>query len=282
MRMVTEDMNTALYEAVTFDQDRYEAELALPPAATNYVIFFTPRSGSSWLTDTITATSQLGEPNEWFNPDFIPEIASALNANAPARLIEVLRRTQAPGGVFGTEITYHQMSAVFGSSEQFLSLYPPLSCTFFLVREDIVEQSVSLAKSVATKIFHSSQSSPQAIEEADRSFTYDERSIEAWLIDIASQEQCCETLFHRHAIEPVRLSYERITAAGERAVVDFFGRKLRVETASNAPRPSAHRKIGTGKNSEYAARFRREHAALVHQVESRRRLTLDRLATLAN
>lgn len=274
-------MHTALFDAVTFDPVRHEAELKFPPAGANYLIFFTPRSGSSWLTDTIKATRQLGEPNEWFNPEFVPEIASVLNANTPARLVEVLRRSQAPGGVFGAEVTYLQMAAVFGTSDQFLSLYPPLSCTFFLVREDIVEQAVSLAKSVATNVFHSANSSPREIETADRSFKYDRQRIKDWLIDIARQEQSCEALFLEHAMEPVRLSYERTTAAGEKAVVDFFGRTLGVETTNHASQPNGHRKIGTTKNSEYAARFRYENPALVAQIESGRRLTLDRLASLA-
>lgn len=82
----------------------YEKRLRRPAAARTYGIIFTPRSGSSRLTDIASEWPVLGQPNECFNPGFIEEMARKLNVRqvfltdarflrlaAPDRLIGLAR-----------------------------------------------------------------------------------------------------------------------------------------------------------------------------------------------
>ena len=68
-------MKSEFFSDIVFDQERHERIKKRAPAQTNYVIYFTPRSGSSWLTDVLQQTGQLGAAPEAFNPNFVPAIA---------------------------------------------------------------------------------------------------------------------------------------------------------------------------------------------------------------
>src|SRR5262245_3349013 len=48
-----------------------------------YVIFLTPRSGSTWLTDLLRLTGTLGCPQEWLNPGFLGGSEMALGCIPP-------------------------------------------------------------------------------------------------------------------------------------------------------------------------------------------------------
>lgn len=56
-----------LFQNPDFDEKQFNStinKLTLPHGT--FGIFFTPRSGSSWLTDVLTPTRLLGKPQEWF------------------------------------------------------------------------------------------------------------------------------------------------------------------------------------------------------------------------
>jgi hypothetical protein len=62
---------------LTVDDARRAAEMQrLSPADKCYRIFFTARSGSSWLTSVLSATNRLGFPEEFLNPNFVRSVAS--------------------------------------------------------------------------------------------------------------------------------------------------------------------------------------------------------------
>lgn len=243
-------------------------------ARRGYAIFFTPRSGSSWLTDVLSQTRRLGRPEEWFNPTFVPRVARSVNADNLVNYVKMLRRKQAPGGIFGLEITYYQMSATFGGEELFLSLFAPQTTCFFLIREDIVLQAVSLAKSVTSSVYHSVNAPPEEISRADADFQYDARTIRFWLKHILDQETRFEAFFERYSIAPMRLSYERMMTAGPAATVGVFSNCLGVSPPDAGDERGRHTKIGTDKNTQFAARFAVEQAAYLNTVAKRRAKTV--------
>jgi hypothetical protein len=76
----------------------------LKPAHQRYVILFTPRSGSSWLTQLLSSTQRLGLPEEYINPDFVFDVARFLNAKTSGQLLDaLLRRRKTENGIFGIE-----------------------------------------------------------------------------------------------------------------------------------------------------------------------------------
>ena len=105
-------MNPDLFQDVVVDPQRRAQLQERAPARFFYVIHFTPRSGSSWLTDVIAATRQLSAANEAFNPGFIPRIAQAVHATDLDDYFQMLIRVYNTKGVYGTEVTAHQINAV--------------------------------------------------------------------------------------------------------------------------------------------------------------------------
>ena len=82
------------HDAVAFDA----AMAALPAPDLRYIVHFTARSGSSWLTDIARQTGALGSPGEFFNPRFVPGIARSLGAPDMDRYVAALTRRRASGG----------------------------------------------------------------------------------------------------------------------------------------------------------------------------------------
>lgn len=270
-----------LFSDVTFDPPRFRAEMRRIGARKTYRIFFTPRSGSSWLTDVVTRTRRLGKPEEWFNPNFVPRVAQSLNADNLTNYVKMLKRKQAAGGLFGFEITYYQMLTTFGSEAAFLAHFPPDVPSFFLMREDIVLQAVSLAKSVATSIYHSVDAAVEDIGRADRDFQYDAGTIEYWLAHILDQECRFERFFAASGIAPLRISYEMMMFLGRQDLLRRLATRLGEELGRLDPQEDGHTKIGTEKNQHFAARFARENARLMQAVARRRAGTLGALADQA-
>ena len=80
-----------LFDPEACDSALYQRKLAKRPAArTRFVMHFTPRSGSSWLTDLAEQTGRLGKPGECFNPNFLPRMAARLDAANMDEFVEVM------------------------------------------------------------------------------------------------------------------------------------------------------------------------------------------------
>lgn len=262
------------FAGVTFDPERFRTDMRLTGARKSYAIFFTPRSGSSWLIEAVAATHRLGKPQEWFNPNFVPRIAQTINANNTVNYIKMLKRKQAPGGVFGFEITYYQMAATFGGEAAYLSHFPAATPSLFLVREHIVLQAVSLAKSIASSVFHAADASPEALAQADHDYAYAPGEIEHSLAHILDQELRLERFFAANRMVPLRLSYELMMAMGREALIRLIAGHLD-ETVEDTGTPAKHHaKLGTSRNAEFADRFARENPRFMRAVARRRERTL--------
>lgn len=261
-----------LFQNPDFDEKQFNSTInKLTPPHGTFGIFFTPRSGSSWLTDVLTQTRLLGKPQEWFNPNFVPNITRAVNARDLDSYLKMLRRKHKVGGFFSFEVTIYQMRRVFGSGSNFLSYFPDTTPLFYLTREDMVLQAISLAKAVRTSVFHSVSASENEIDQADTEFTYDAGEITRWLDHVFDQERKCEAFFANKNLTPHRLSYEQITADGAEVTARRFLRVLRPAKAADLVIPEldpTHRKIASGRNSEYAERFRKEHPEKIAEIEA--------------
>lgn len=234
-----------------------------------YVIYFTARSGSSWLTDIVTRTGRLGAPDECFNPNFLTAMAAAMQAGTLEHYIDAIQRRRAPGGIFGCEVTFYQMKVVFGGPEAFLAAFGHAK-PIWLIREDIVQQAVSLYKMETTQVSHRASSDAAARAAAEAKFTYDRDQIRHWLDHLLTKERRTEAMFAAHGIAPLRLSYEVITRLGAARVVNVLANYLDEPAIDLAEVPSAHGKLGTSRNLEFATRFREEEAAYMAEVKATR------------
>lgn len=257
-----------LFKGLSRDPQRLAEDLAKPAGPLLYVIYFTPRSGSTWLNDTLRQAKGLGFPREWFNPSFVSQNARHLNADNIETYIAVLRRRPHSAAGFSVQVTANQIRHVFGTSDAFLGHFPSDLPAFYLRREDMVLQAISLAKAVGSNVFHSTLATDVDRIKAEATFAYNGPEFAHWLRHIFALERAQEEMFARHALAPVRLSYEAITAAGPGPVVQLFrdrlGQKPR-RTEDVAPR---HEKIGTDRNLAFAERLRAENPALIDEIDA--------------
>jgi LPS sulfotransferase NodH len=273
-------VNRDLFQDVVVDPQRRAQLQERAPARFFYVIHFTPRSGSSWLTDVIAATRQLSAANEAFNPGFIPRIAQAVHATDLDDYFEMLIRVYNTKGVYGTEVTAHQINAVFGGYADFHKYFGNSPC-FWLIRQDIVAQAVSLAKMVTTKVAHTVGSNLQSQQDADQLFPYDAALIKKWLIHIHAAETRSETWFSEYGLAPLRMSYEQTTALSPLQMVNVIARHARLPDVAPMALSSQHGKLGTEQNTVYADRFRKEEADFMTEIDAVRAPMLAKLDPIA-
>ncbi len=259
----------ALFRDIEIDAEKLAKLRRKPRAEKTLAIHFTPRSGSSWLTDIIAQSGALGAAREFFNPKRLPKMAQALGARDLDSYIDLLGRRFGAGGVFSFEITAHQLRAVFPDTDTFIAHFGAVPAVW-LIRRDIVAQAVSLAKMVSTSVSHTPLASTDSRAAAEAAFAYDAALIRRWLTHILVAERESEALFAAHAIRPLRLSYEGIMAAGADATLAQLAAHIGVAALPPTPPEPRHSKLGTSLNADYAARFRREEVALLKRVEAER------------
>jgi trehalose 2-sulfotransferase len=271
-----------LFIRTTLDPDRRAKFAALPLPTHRLVIYFTPRSGSSWLTDIIVQSGRLGAGNEIFNPNFVHNIANGIQSLGREDYMEqVQRRFRSGNGRFSFEITSHQLDRLFPDPSPFMAAFNTPDCrAVWLIRQDIVAQAVSLAKMVTTQISHTPHATEQERERADLTFSYDYDLIKRWLLHILTAERRSEELFSLNGIEPFRVSYEDMIAAGAALMRVKIAALLDVQDTKWTPLTPKHEKLGTQQNDEFAARFRAEDTALIAEIESERTAMLGRLSVI--
>jgi LPS sulfotransferase NodH len=248
---------------------------ALPLPAVRYVIFFTPRSGSSRLTDLIERAGGCGIPGEYFNPNLIMQAATSLGAQGLEDYIDLLMRRRNTNGVFGCEVTSIHMYRTFYGDKNFFKLYQPTS-SVFLIRENIVEQAVSLSRMAQTGIAHSKSSLTPTKDKIE--FHYRPDQIRSSLNRLLSMEKQLERTFRIRNIEPLRLSYETLASVSPDKFIPVIAHHVAATCEQLNGLESEHRKVGDEQSLEYAHRFRSESGSLLETVNSQRAATLSALA----
>jgi len=258
------------------DREKFARDMARPLPEKQYVMYFTPRSGSSWVTDIAKQTKRLSIPGEAFNPSFLPNMTRAYNATTMDEYCDILIRRRNTEGVFGFQITAHQLTAVFRNEADFLRRFPGPIC-FWLIRKDIVLQAISLFKMQQTRISHAPQTSAEEIAAREASFDYDADAIQHWLRHILQAEMATEELFARAGLQPLRMSYERNAEMKTNHIVNVMGQHIGIPTMKMPLLESSHNKIATQRNDLFADRFRTERREFLRRVTDLRAEMLGKL-----
>ncbi len=247
------------------DQVRRERAAAVAPAKRRYVILFSPRSGSSWLTGILSATGKLGYPEEYLNPEFIVDVARHMHARTAADLLDsLIRHRKGPNNVFGLEaraldidlLDYHAFAAIFNEDTLF----------FHLWRENLVAQAVSLFRAVETGHFHSTDAPQTAPPE------YNAQAILLWMMHILDMENANVVLLRRLGAPARLLRYEDLAGRAQPAA-EQFAHALAVPFSPGAlldPAQPALRKLADAWNAEAEHRLRRDHPGAIQQLHDRR------------
>jgi len=250
---------------------------SLNRAVRTIVIHFTPRSGSTWLASILENSRELGNGLELFNPYFITETAKHYGARNLSEYIEMSQYFSPIGGILSFEVTSHDIHATFKNPHAFFDIYRGCP-SYFLIREDIVSQAVSLAKMVSTGVSHSTALAFKDRCILENHFAYDGEVIAEWLRHILISEQMSESFFADHGVEPLRLSYEGMM---KMKVAELLARIKKFadlpELLVDQETESSQQKIATRQNYEFAERFREEYKEWLHEIELERRIRLKRL-----
>jgi LPS sulfotransferase NodH len=182
----------------TYIWDARSQELAAPWK--KYVILFTPRSGSTVLSEYVAATQKMGYPLEYF-VEWIAQAIGLLRVDAEQPLLQFIQQVfQSPNGVFGLELEWDRLQQEIHSFEDFRGW-----SVFYLTRRDKVMQAISLRRAVEGSVWHSL--SQPCTEPA-----YDRAAIVSYINRLLLWERYFEKLFIKLRIDPYRIYYEDIQA----------------------------------------------------------------------
>lgn len=264
------------FRDVVFDEALFQRRMSLPEPRIDYAIFFTPRSGSSRLTEILSLSKGLGRPSEFFNPGALPRYVKACKVRNLDEYVPVLRRIRSSPGVFGFEITYPHLVSIFGREERFHAAFPGMH-HLWLIREDIVAQAVSVSRMVQTNLRHLKEPDPETVASADARFRYNSSDFKERIRRLVWTEERTEVYFARYGINPLRLSYEGLLEMSASTTVELIAGFVGADVEANIDPETPHARVSSAKSTEFARRFRAENARWLGRIEGRRVARLDAL-----
>lgn len=167
----------------------------------SYVLFFTPRSGSTMLTEIISKAKCLGFPNEYFVENIATffSVLNSVTGNSVSLTDFISRHCCSENGVFGVEIEYDRFSRLERSIVSDLGNVPVI----YMTRFNLLAQAISL--------FLAAEGNQWSSFDGDRrDIAYDREKIISYLKVIITHMKGFENFFEESNIEPVRLYYEDV------------------------------------------------------------------------
>jgi LPS sulfotransferase NodH len=244
----------------------------------SYIICGTPRSGSTLICEMLAASGVAGRPNSYFRPQDIAWWAEQWGVSLVDGIetpdfdrayLEAVRREGSAGtGVLGLRIMYSSLVEAEGrlnrasgvdrsAAEALDEAFGPV-LYIHLSRQDKLGQAVSLARAEQTGLWHlRADGSVLEGEDVQPEPRYDGARIAAILEELERDDAAWGEYFARHALKPMRLTYEGVTANPQKALGGILGRLgLDPAMAETLATPTA--KMADGLSAEWVARFKRE------------------------
>lgn len=191
---------------------------------TPYIITTIGRSGSSLLCETLAKTGVMGEPLEYFNKGF-PNGHPRINGtpHTLGYFFQIAEQTASSNGVFGFKTSWESFTNGFLpllGDFRLLKLIRPFM--FHLSRRDLVGQTISLHRSITTKVWAVKD---DVQVDQHKKYAYDLKALEDTAERIFRLEQQWFGFYQRYGVRPEYLWYENIASHVE-AVVDGMTRTV--------------------------------------------------------
>ena len=174
------------------------ARISKRPRPKTYGIAFTPRSGSTWISDVVRQSRALGSPGEYFNINAAFDSISLAACTSLEDYYAWLSRVRQTNGVFGFEISWPWLDLL--EKEGKLSLLQGVDYWFLLRRRDFVLQAVSLYLASSSGVFHlrheGEQGAERRVESGD--VEYDADAIAESLLQVMHGEFYLNRYFKAH------------------------------------------------------------------------------------
>ena len=243
-----------------------------------YIICGTPRSGSTLICEMLARSGIAGRPHSYFRePDIAywaeqwgVSISGGIETAAFDRAyLAAMREAGSAGtGIFGLRIMWSSLADARPRLERatgaegdvaglLQAAFGPL-LYIHLSRGDKLGKAVSLVRAEQTGLWHLNADGSVLEGGAERPEpVYDGTRIGVVLDELESDDRAWERFFAEHGIEPLRLTYEGVTAAPQRALGEIFARLgLDPAIAQTMTVPTA--KMAGTVSREWAERFVRE------------------------
>ena len=238
-----------------------------------YVILFTPRSGSTYLSRLLENTLSLGIPREWFNLKKIERMAPSVGINDIRVYNRYIRcRKKSSNDVFGLEITSGQLKNL-NDLLPFEELFKDIDNYFFLYRDNFILQSISLYKSDVTKVFHSVNFSGVKNKNYDSKVLYNNKEIKIRINRILDFESKIHDFIQKQKINVFKLTYESLNTSPEiiiHGIANILGEKIKKK---DYKRGIKIKKLPVGKTLEFYHRFIQEEKEFIKEcVDNRKAL----------
>lgn len=128
-------------------------------------------------------------------------------------------------------------AGAFSSERRLFYLLEPTS-ELFLIRENIVDQAVSLSRGAQTGFSHSVPAIRS--QEGPWQFVYAPAQIGDKLNRVLRMEHQCEKILAARNLHPLRLSYELLIAKNPEEFVPLIGRHVGAKPENTGAKPSCH------------------------------------------
>lgn len=242
-----------------FSPQDLEAYANLVGSRRPYILFFTPRSGSSYLVDLLTKTWRLGSPEEFINLECVPLAIKHISETGfeVKHIIDYLgwlmNNRSTRNGVFGLKVSYgcYRPLVLAGLDDVLFGKFTPI----VLFRKNILKQAVSLYVAVSTGLFHTNIAHSQEVFDKVKSLPYDQRKIRFWVQHVAIQEAGIRNLIEKKGLDCLSLDYDQVCREPD-AIVRGIAERLHVTLPEKSPdAPSIFQKVGTKTNDAIIEQF---------------------------
>ncbi|MCF8235816.1 MAG: hypothetical protein K9G67_12425 [Bacteroidales bacterium] len=238
-----------------------------------YIIFFTPRTGSSYLSRLIKNIGSLGVPEEWFNPEVVENIVKKYNINSSYEYVHyIFDNFKSSNNVFGIEITNVQISPIrkIMNFNEFIS---SSNHFFFLYRDNFVLQAISMYKAIATNIFHSYTTKIVENEYYDSKLEYNPDGIKSWINQILEMEYGIYKLMKEYQISTFNFTYESLISSTEiviNGIANIIGENI---TDKKYLYMGNHQKLPLGLTVDFYQKFVQQEINFINDCIDKRKET---------
>ena len=247
-------------------------ERATGRPARGYVLCASPRSGSTLLCDLLRQTDSAGNPQSYFKPEAIPQLAREWGLSGEVQnwdrsyVESVLAHGDAGTGCFAMRIMWSDMAAFLGRLRRVYPDFGPdadllrnvfgIDRFVHLSRSDRVAQAVSLVLARQTGLWHRHADGSERERSAPPGPPrYDHDEIKAALSVLDEEAIRWSTWFDEHEVVPLAITYEQLAEKPGDTLL-----RVIEHVGGHATQPVAMRtsKLATTLNAEWSARFRGE------------------------
>lgn len=196
-----QDLTAISDEPLLKEFDWQKAGIKIP-----YVIFFTGRCGSTWLTSLIKNTKLAGNPEEFFNADWA-NCYNEKDLNGLADYFSKVVRIEQSNQRFGMEIDADRFRAINGLIDIKSLFSTHSSVMFYLYRRDILAQAWSWSMAMKSGLWHAHNNNEP------RNKTYElptTKDLATQIVRIKRNEEFLEKYFIANNLRPIYIEYESL------------------------------------------------------------------------